>query len=125
MPLTLIQSHQDISGLRAQARQVGLVRLLLLALACGVMVIILEGRKPEQVEPAATYLRALLIVVAVVACGIFATLRLVRWRWQLALHLVFDLAWTGLLLHFSGGVASPGVVLLFVIVLVGVRSNGW
>ena len=119
MPLTLIQSHKDISGLRAQARQVGLVRLLLLALACGVMVIILEGRKPEQVEPAATYLRALLIVVAVVACGIFATLRLVRWRWQLALHLVFDLAWTGLLLHFSGGVASPGVVLLFVIVLVG------
>jgi signal transduction histidine kinase len=119
MALTLVHTRSDAGGPRAQARQVGLVRLLLLALACGVMVIVLEGRKPEQVEPAASYLRELLTVVAVVACGIFATLRLVRWRWQLALHLVFDLVWTGLLLHFSGGVASPGVVLLFVIVLVG------
>ncbi len=107
------------SGLRAQARQVGLVRLLLLALAIGVTMIVVGGRKSEQVEPAATYLHELLWVVGGVACAIFATLRLVRWRWQLALHLVFDLAWTGMLLHFSGGVASPGVVLLFVIVLVG------
>jgi len=112
-------AQQIASGPRAQARQVGLLRLLLLALACGVMMIVVGGRKPEQVEPAATYLRELLWVVGGVACAIFATLRLVRWRWQLALHLVFDLAWTGLLLHFSGGVASPGVVLLFVIVLVG------
>lgn len=105
--------------MRAQARQVGLVRLLLLALAFGVMLIVIEGRRPEQVEPAATYLRYLLTAVSIVSLALFATLWLARWRWQLALHLVFDLIWTGMLLQYSGGVASPGVVLLFVIVLVG------
>jgi signal transduction histidine kinase len=113
------RSHPAETILRAQARQVGLVRLLLLALAFGVMLIVIEGRRPEQVEPAATYLRYLLSTVSVVSLALFATLWMARWRWQLALHLVFDLVWTGMLLHYSGGVASPGVVLLFVIVLVG------
>ncbi|MBA3699014.1 MAG: hypothetical protein H0W78_09180 [Planctomycetes bacterium] len=104
---------------RTQARQVGLVRLLLITMGFAVLAIIIQGRKPELVEPAATYLRSLLVVTTVVAVVLFATVWMARWRWQLALHLVFDLVWIGLLLHFSGGVSSPGVVLLFVVVLVG------
>jgi signal transduction histidine kinase len=85
----------------------------------GVLAIIIQGRQAELVEPAATYLRSLLVVTTAVAVLLFATVWLARWRWQLALHLVFDLVWIGLLLHFSGGVSSPGVVLLFAVVLVG------
>jgi signal transduction histidine kinase len=105
--------------IRTQARQVSLIRLLLITMGFGVLAIIIQGRQPELVEPAVTYLRSLLIVTTAVALVLIATVRLARWRWQLALHLVFDLAWIGLLLHFSGGVSSPGVVLLFAVVLVG------
>ena len=104
---------------RTQARQVSLVRLLLITMGFGVMAIIIQGRQPQLVEPAATYLRSLLIATTGVAVLLFATVWLARWRWQLALHLVFDLVWIALLLHFSGGVSSPGVVLLFAVVLVG------
>lgn len=105
--------------MRTQARQVSLVRLLLITMGFGVLAIIIQGRQPELVEPAATYLRSLLVATTAVAVLLFATVWLARWRWQLALHLVFDLVWIGLLLHFSGGVSSPGVVLLFAVVLVG------
>jgi two-component system, NtrC family, sensor histidine kinase HydH len=104
---------------RTQARQVSLVRLLLITMGFGVLAIVIQGRQPHLVEPAATYLRSLLVVTTAVAVVLFATVWLARWRWQLALHLVFDLVWIGLLLHFSGGVSSPGVVLLFAVVLVG------
>src|SRR5688572_30574877 len=104
---------------KTQARQVSLVRLLLITMGFGVLAIVIQGRRPELVEPAATYLRSLLVATTAVAVLLFATVWLARWRWQLALHLVFDLVWIGLLLHFSGGVSSPGVVLLFAVVLVG------
>lgn len=107
------------SDVRTQARQVSLVRLLLITMGFAVLAIVIQGRKPELVEPAATYLRFLLVSTTAVAVLLFATVWLARWRWQLALHLVFDLVWIGLLLHFSGGVSSPGVVLLFAVVLVG------
>jgi len=104
---------------RTQARQVSLVRLLLITMGFAVLMIVVQGRKPELVEPAATHLRTLLVTTSAVAVLLFATVWLARWRWQLALHLVFDLVWIGLLLNFSGGVSSPGVVLLFAVVLVG------
>lgn len=104
---------------RTQARQVSLVRLLLITMGFAVLAIVIQGRRPDLVEPAATYLRTLLVATTAVAVLLFATVLLARWRWQLALHLVFDLVWIGLLLHFSGGVSSPGVVLLFAVVLVG------
>lgn len=107
------------SDVRTQARQVSLVRLLLITMGFGVLAIVIQGRQPELVEPAASYLRSLLVVTTAVAVLLFATVWLARWRWQLALHLVFDLVWIGMLLHFSGGVSSPGVVLLFAVVLVG------
>lgn len=107
------------ADVRTQARQVSLIRLLLITMGFGVLAIVIQGRRPELVEPAATYLRSLLVVTTAVAVLLFATVWLARWRWQLALHLVFDLVWIGLLLHFSGGVSSPGVVLLFAVVLVG------
>lgn len=105
--------------MRSQARQVSLVRLLLITMGFGVLAIVIQGRQPELVEPAASYLRSLLVVTTAVSVVLFATVWLARWRWQLALHLVFDLVWIGMLLHFSGGVSSPGVVLLFAVVLVG------
>ena len=107
------------TDVRTQARQVGLVRFLLITMGFGVLAIVIQGRRPELVEPAASYLRTLLVSTTVLAVALFASLWLARWRWQLALHLVFDLVWIGLLLHFSGGVTSPGVVLLFAVVLVG------
>jgi two-component system nitrogen regulation sensor histidine kinase GlnL len=114
-----VQARGIDDNVRVQARQISLVRLLLVAMGFGVLAIIVSGRQPALVEPAASHLRLLLVVVSAVAVALLATVWLARWRWQLALHLVFDLAWTGMLLHFSGGVSSPGVVLLFVIVVVG------
>src|SRR5687767_12544527 len=104
--------------LRQPARQVSLLRLLLLAFALAVVVLSLQSRKPELVEPALAWLRLLLGVVAGASLILAATVGWVRTRWQLALHLVFDLLWTSLLLHLTGGgVGSPGVVILFAIIL--------
>jgi signal transduction histidine kinase len=111
-----IARNRDV---RTQARQVSLVRLLLITIGFAVLMIVTQGRKPELVEPAASALKSLLVITTVVAVGLFSTMWLARWRWQLALHLVFDVVWIGLLLFYSGGVSSPGVVLLFAVVLVG------
>jgi signal transduction histidine kinase len=73
---------------------------------------------PELVELATGNLHLLLATVSVLAVIMLATCSMVRYRWQLVFHLAFDVVWVGLLLHFTGGVSSPGVVLLFVIVLV-------
>ena len=105
--------------MRQPARQVSLLRLLLLAIALAVVVFSLQGRKPELVAPALAWLRLLLITVAIASAFLVATVAWVRWRWQLALHLVFDLLWTGLLVHLSGGVGSPAVAVLFAIILIG------
>jgi two-component system, NtrC family, nitrogen regulation sensor histidine kinase GlnL len=112
-------NHIPHNSLRTQARQVSVVRFLLIALGFAVLFILTNGRKPEQIEPAASALQTLLIVTTVVGTALLSTMWLTRWRWQLALHLVLDIAWIGLLLFYSGGVASAGVVLLFIVVLVG------
>lgn len=106
-------------GLRTQARQVGLVRLLLLSLGLGVLVILVGSGRRELVEPAATWLQRTLVAVAVLAFPLLGAGWLVRHRWQLAVLLGFDLAWSALIIHFSGGVGSPGVLLPPIIVLVG------
>lgn len=105
--------------LRQHARQVALVRLLLVSLGFGVLAILVSGRAPVVVEPAASWLRLFLIGTLVAAAVLAATVRWVRKPWQLALHLAGDVMWTGIVLYLSGGPASPGVALLFVIVLTG------
>ncbi len=104
---------------RTQARQVGLVRILLLSLALGVLVILVGSGRRELVEPAATWLQRVLVAVTIVAFPLLGAGWLVRHRWQLAALLGFDLAWSALIIHFSGGVGSPGVLLPPIIVLVG------
>jgi signal transduction histidine kinase len=102
----------------SQARLLSLLRLLLLALGLGTVSLFASG---QGVEATAALERARLLLVAV--CGLAALLAMsVGWvqaRWQLALHLVFDVGWIGLLLFWTGGVASTGVVLLFAVVLIG------
>ncbi len=105
--------------LRQHARQVALVRLLLVTLGFGVLTILVSGRETAQIEVAADWLRLVLIGALVAAGVLAATVRWVRRPWQLALHLAGDVMWTGIVLYLSGGPASPGVVLLFVIVLTG------
>lgn len=104
--------------LAAQARLLSLLRLLLLAIGLGSVTLFATG---QGAEAGAALERARLLLVAV--CGLAGLLALsVRWvrvRWQLALHLVFDVVWIGLLLFWTGGVASTGVVLLFAVVLIG------
>ncbi len=111
-------SEQVHPGVPGQARMVSLLRLLLLALGLGTVTLFASG---QGVETLAALERARLLLVAV--CALAAILAIsVSWvkaRWQLALHLVFDVVWIGLLLFWTGGVASPGVVLLFAIVLIG------
>lgn len=117
-----LAGHQRLirrKDVRTQARQVSLVRLLLITIGFAILMIVTQGRQAELVEPAASHLKTLLIVTTIIAVVLFSTLWLARWRWQLALHLVFDLVWIGFLLFYSGGVASPGVVSLFAVVLVG------
>lgn len=108
----------SVAPLATQARILSLLRLLLLAIGLGTVTIFAAGRGAESV---AALERARLLLVAV--CGLSALLALsvgwVRERWQLALHLVFDVVWIGLLLFWTGGVVSTGVVLLFAVVLIG------
>ncbi len=104
--------------LTEQARQVSLLRLLLVALALGVLVFAVEDRQVAQAPDTVRWARWLLVIIGLVS-GTLATL--VHWtkhRWQLVLHLVFDLVWIGLLVHLTGGVASPAVPLLFAVVLI-------
>ncbi|MBA3937144.1 MAG: hypothetical protein H0X38_06770, partial [Planctomycetes bacterium] len=110
---------QRSPGFRTQARQVGLVRILLLSLGLGVLVILTGSVRPELVEPAAGWLRGVLITVTAIAFPLLGIGWLVRHRWQLGVLLGFDLAWTALIIHLSGGVGSPGVLLPPIIVLVG------
>jgi two-component system sensor histidine kinase PilS (NtrC family) len=107
-----------VSPVRSQARRISLLRLLLLSLALGI-VLFFEARKPELIDDVVRTLHIGLVAVAVLAALLIVWVDLVRYRWQLALHLVFDLLWIGLLLYYTGGVASPAVVLLFAVVLIG------
>lgn len=106
-------------ALRPQARQVGLLRLLLLAIAFGIAAFFFQGHPETQVSAAQDTVSWLLVSAGAVAVALLSGLSLAREQWQLAFHLVFDLVWVGLLLFYTGGVASPGVVLLFAVVLIG------
>lgn len=101
-----------------QARQVSLLRLLLVALALGVLVFAVEVRQVRLAPETVEWARWLLIAVGLVSGLLAASVRWTFHQWQLVLHLVFDLLWIGLLLHLTGGVASPAVPLLFAVVLI-------
>ncbi len=102
----------------AQARMLSLLRLLLLAVGLGTVTLFAAGHGAVALA-ALERARLLLVGVCVLAAGLALSVPWVRARWQLALHLVFDVVWIGLLLFWTGGVASPGVVLLFAVVLIG------
>ena len=106
------------SLLTQQARQVSLLRLLLVALALAVLIFAIETRQVKLAPDTVDQVRWLLITVGILS-GLLASL--VSWsrhQWQLVLHLVFDLAWIGILLHLTGGVSSPAVLLLFAVVMI-------
>jgi signal transduction histidine kinase len=103
----------------SQARQVGLLRLLLLALALAALIVATDQRQVELAPGSIEALRWLLVGVSGVSAILVATVGWARWPWQLALHLVFDLLWIGLFIFGTGGVASPAVVLVANLVLPG------
>ncbi len=107
------------SGLIAQARQVALLRLLLLAMALGIVVFAFDGRKTALVDGVLLRLAWLFAGILSITALLAVAVPWVRHRWQLLLHLVFDLGWIGLLAWHTGGVASPAVALLFAVVLIG------
>ena len=113
---------QNLTALQASARQVCLLRLLLLAIGLAVLTFGFEGPSLEATKPVREYLARLLLLVGVGAAVFAALARWVRSGWQLAMQLVFDLLWAGALVYCSGGVASPGVVLLFAITLTGLLA---
>ena len=118
----MTESVQTLSMLQASARQVCLLRLLLLAIGLAVLTFGFESTEHELNQPIREYLARLLLLVGAGA-ALFASLaRWVRSGWQLAMQLVFDLLWAGALVYGSGGVASPGVVLLFAITLTGLLA---
>jgi nitrogen-specific signal transduction histidine kinase len=104
--------------LRPQARRISLLRLLLLSLALGI-VLFFQARRPEPPTEVVRILHAGLVGVGLVTAVLAFAVDLARRRWQLALHLVFDLLWIGLLIYYTSGVSSPAVVLLFAVVLIG------
>jgi len=118
-----VSAHsQNLTALQASARQVCLLRLLLLAIGLAVLTFGFEGPSLEATKPVREYLARLLLLVGVGAAVFAALARWVRSGWQLAMQLVFDLLWAGALVYCSGGVASPGVVLLFAITLTGLLA---
>jgi signal transduction histidine kinase len=102
-----------------QARMVALLRLLLLAIALASVAAFLASVGKAPVATAAEILQIVLIGVALATGGLLILVGRVRHAWQLTLHLVFDLLWIGAVLWCTGGPASPGVVLLFAVVLIG------
>ena len=111
----MIENQSIVAG---QARLLSLLRLLLLALGLGTVSLFASGQAGEALA-ALERARLLLVAVCALAAVLAMSVSWVRSRWQLALHLVFDVVWIGLLLFWTGGVASPGVVLLFAVVLIG------
>ncbi len=109
---------ENLSIVAGQARLLSLLRLLLLALGLGTVSLFASGQAGEALA-ALERARLLLVAVCALAAVLAMSVSWVRSRWQLALHLVFDVVWIGLLLFWTGGVASPGVVLLFAVVLIG------
>jgi signal transduction histidine kinase len=105
-------------GLLPQARRISLLRLLLLAIATGI-VVFFQASRDQYIPYVIDRLHLGLLLVAGIAAVLVVWVEQVRARWQMALHLVFDLVWIGLLVYYTGGVASPGVVLLFAVVLIG------
>lgn len=101
-----------------RARQVGLLRLLLLAMALAIVLVGTDHRLSVLAPHTVEAVRWLVAVVAVLAGVLVATVGWVRVLGQLVLHLVFDLLWISLLIYGTGGVASPAVVLLFAIILI-------
>jgi nitrogen-specific signal transduction histidine kinase len=107
-----------VSSVATQARLLSLLRLLLLAVGLGTVTLFATGHGTAAAA-ALERARLLLVGVCVLAAALALSVHWVRARWQLALHLVFDVVWIGFLLFYTGGVASPGVVLLFAVVLIG------
>lgn len=105
-------------ALTPHARRIGLIRLLLLAIALAI-VVFFQQREAELIPEVIRRLRFGLVGVAGIAFLLIVTVQQVRARWQLALHLVLDLLWIGLLIFYTGGVASMAVVLLYAVVLIG------
>jgi len=108
-------SHSEV---RTSARLISLLRLLLLAIGLAVLTFYLGSEESAAVwQRALHHLQKLLLAVAVAAALLIVAVGMVRHVWQLVLHLVFDLLWIGGLIYLSGGVTSPGVPLLFALVL--------
>lgn len=109
---------QAVLDVASQARLLALVRLLLLAIGLGALSLFAATRGAAAAA-ALESARWLLVAGCASAAGLAATVPWIRHRWQLGLHLVFDLLWIGLLLFWTGAVSSPAVVLLFVVVVIG------
>jgi signal transduction histidine kinase len=99
------------------ARAVAWLRLLVVATAAGGAALFLAGRPQAAglIEPVSV----LLVGAAATSLLLVVLAPVVRRRWQIALHLVFDLLWIGGLLWFTGATASPGILLLFAVLLIG------
>ncbi len=101
-----------------QARQVSLLRLLLLALSLAVLVFTVVGNQGELAPDTIDLVRWLLVGVGLISGLLILLVSWARQSWQLVLHLVFDLLWIGCLVYLTGGAASPAVVLFFAVVLI-------
>lgn len=122
---TTASYRHPVSGdpdLKAVARLTSLLRVLLLALAVGLLVLLRDGLPPAVwgriIEP----LRWLLGTVGVVTLGLVIATRWVQRSRTIFCHLGFDLLWITLLIHHCGGVQGPAAPLLFAPVLVGVLA---
>lgn len=101
-----------------QARLLALLRLLLLAIALGT-VTLFGASAGQSMLGALQRAHGIILAVGVLAALLAATVPWVRARWQLGLHLACDLLWICLLLYWTGGLLSPGVVLLYALVVIG------
>ena len=100
------------------ARQISLLRLLLVVLALAVLIFAAENRQESQAPETVANARWLLLGVGAMSGLLAVLVHWTRHRWQLVLHLIFDLLWVGVFIYLTGGVASPAVLLLFAVVLI-------
>ncbi len=105
-----------------RVRTVAWLRLLLLATAAGAAALFLGNRPERSVGALPLWLGLLGGGVALASIALLLVSGLVRRPWQLAFQLVFDLLWIGGLLWLTGGVSSPGITLMFAVLLIGTQA---
>ena len=108
--------HIDI---KSASRLISLMRILLFALAVGVIFLMGINELSFVLNDQGTWLTGLVMAIAV-ACILLAIFAgFIRRHFILVIELIFDILWLGGVIYMCGGVLGPAAPLMFALVIIG------